>query len=473
MRRLLALTAHDALVAAAGILVVVLACLSPVHNDTWWHLAYGREMAALGGFAQVDRFSHVAAGAAFPNHQWLAERLFYALFSMGGLPLLTAFCAGMLTTGWVLVWRLSRGAALDRLLIVAAAAGASTQVWSIRPQVFTLALLPLAATLLARGRLLWLPALFALWANLHGGVLLGLVVLGAWTATTWLTREPHRWVVTAILAASGLATCLTPLGLRYWPEIVQSVRRSQVHRLQEWQAPDWPPDHLFFWGMAAALLVLGARHLRRLKALPERAMLLSALALLPPASRTLRNIAPFVMLAAPSLTVLLESRPVRTSDHASPWRGAIVAALAVLGMTVVGLAWSRPWAIMGWEPMSPAAAGAIADCPGPLYNTYAGGGPIIWFVPTQPVFVDSRQDHLPAGVVEEATEIERTGHPGSRFAKYRFTCAAVAPSSRLATRLEALGWQRRYQDARWVVLVDASSAARIDQVYPSGHAGRH
>ena len=46
--------------ALAAIALATLACLSPVHNDTWWHLAYGREMAERGGFAQLDRFSQTA-----------------------------------------------------------------------------------------------------------------------------------------------------------------------------------------------------------------------------------------------------------------------------------------------------------------------------------------------------------------------------------------------------------------------------
>jgi hypothetical protein len=104
--------------------------------------------------------------------------------------------------------------------------------------------------------------------------------------------------------------------------------------------------------------------------------------------------------------------------------------------------------------MADAAAAAIAECPRPLYNTYAGGGPIIWLVPSQLVFVDSRQDHLPAGVVAEATEAERSGDPTRLFEKYRFRCAAVPPSSPIVRALTERGWRTSYADDAWAVLIE-------------------
>lgn len=453
------LTFPQALVALAGLSLAAVACLSPVHNDTWWHLAYGREMAAIGGFAQVDRFSHTGYGRPFPNHQWLSERIFYALHVVGGLPLLTAFCAALLTGGWVLCWRLSRGALSDRLLVMAGAVAASTMVWSIRPQAFTVALLPLTLTLLSRHSLGWVPPVILLWSNLHGGVLLGMVAIVVWTCCAFALHDSRRWVLAATLALSAGATFVTPLGVRYWPEIVASLRRSQVNRLQEWQAPAGPPEHVFFWLAAGALVALAAVRWRRLTTLSDRALAITALVLLVPASRSLRNIAPFMMAAGPALSLLLarSSQTASAATRSHPLAAGLVVAGVVGSAVLIALAWATPWRRLNWQPMTPAAAAAIRDCPEPIYNTYAGGGPIIWMVPEQRVFVDSRQDHYPAGVIALATDLENGADPGPAFRKFGVRCAALPPSSPVVGALLKSGWRVAYQDLQWAVLVHTAS----------------
>lgn len=450
----LRLSGGSAVLALAGLTVATLACLSPVHNDTWWHLAYGREMATIGGFAQVDAFSHTAAGRPFPNHQWLSQRIFYALYTTGGLPLLTGFCAALLTSAWVLSWRLARGALIDRLIIMAAAVASATLVWSIRPQVFTVFLLPVAVTMLVRERLAWLPLLTLLWANLHGGVLLGLIAIGVWVAVAFASADRRRrWPLLATFVLSGLATAATPLGLHYWPEILRSLQRSQIHRLHEWQPPAWPPSHLFFWSGVLALLVLGVRRWRHLEGTHDRSLVATAFVLLPPAIRSLRNIAPFMMLAAPAMTCLLgNGRPPTRPSGPSTLNTLAVVAGALAAISVVSTAWSAPWPRLGWQPMTEQAQAAIRQCNGRLYNTYGGGGPITWMVPDRPVFVDSRQDHYPPGFIQVATDIENGADPRQVFERFGIKCAAVAPDTPAASTLMKLGWGRLFQDAQWVVL---------------------
>ena len=59
---------------------------------------------------------------------------------------------------------------------------------TLRPQTFSLLLFALLLTTLRRiedGRVSlgwWLPPLIMVWANLHGGWLVGIGVLGVWTA---------------------------------------------------------------------------------------------------------------------------------------------------------------------------------------------------------------------------------------------------------------------------------------------------
>lgn len=452
---------------SAFLVLVLVACLSPVHNDTWWHLAYGREMAERGGFAQHDWFSHTAWGQVFPNHHWLGQRVLYSAVRLGGVPLATAFCAAFIVGAWLLIWKLTRGPLVERLLIVVAAAAGSTLIWSVRTQVFTIFLLPAVAWQIVRDRLLWVPALILLWANLHGGVLLGLILLGGscLSAAFWNRNRLRARVLCFILSAA--ATLVTPLGLTYWPAIFASLRRSQINRIQEWQDTPLPPEQLLFWGTAGVLVWLAFKARRRLSE-PDSLLVLWAIMLLPSGIRTLRNVAPFMLMAAPAITRLLSS-PIPQAAVQPRDRRALV--FGGLGAIVVGAAvamlWSKPVAMLGWKPISPAARQAIAACPDPLYNRYADGGPIIWFVPGKRVFLDSRQDQYPTALVQRADLVEASGDYRELFGEFSIACAVLPPSSRVAQALIRDGWHESFRDERWTVLVRPDRAARSGQPVPA------
>jgi hypothetical protein len=160
------------------------------------------------------------------------------------------------------------------------------------------------------------------------------------------------------------------------------------------------------------------------------------------------------MLAVPALTRLwyADHDRLESAGRATTAMLGAVAAVAVTATLLVAAAWRGPWQRLQWTPMSPEAAEAIASCEGPLYNLYGGGGPIIWFVPTQKVFLDSRQDQFPDALVNEATAVENGGDPRTLFARHNFRCAALPPSSPTVARLDVEGWRRLYEDSDWVVL---------------------
>src|SRR5262249_52098538 len=141
-----------------------------------------------------------------------------------------------------------------RLLLFVCAMAASTITWSIRPQVFSIVLLPVLVTLVARDR--WLPAtgIMLVWANLHAGMAIGVVVAGSAVVAALLFDRPRLLPRLAGAAAVAGASLVTPLGVRNWTEMVASMARSQANHIQEWQTTPWPPDNLFFWGLAAIFL---------------------------------------------------------------------------------------------------------------------------------------------------------------------------------------------------------------------------
>jgi len=94
MRRLAAwLTPERTITLIMFMGIATLACLSPAHNDTWWHLRSGQEMARTREWMSDDRFTFTVHGAFFWNPSWLAQLIFYGLLLLGGFQLLTFVCA--------------------------------------------------------------------------------------------------------------------------------------------------------------------------------------------------------------------------------------------------------------------------------------------------------------------------------------------------------------------------------------------
>jgi hypothetical protein len=452
----------DRLLTALVFLTIALACgLTPMQTDTWWQLRAGRDMWVSRSVLLTDVYSHTAYGSFWPNHEWLAEAIFYALFRAGGLPLLTLFATGLIVGGWVLSWRLARGPVRDRFIWVGLALIPSSLWWEPRPHAFSLLFIMTTVFLLARRRLWWLPLVFVVWANCHGGVLLGFVLLGAGLGVqTWLAPNTWRKAVLIFLACIAAAT-VTPLGLAFWSEIPKSLSRIHLYPLDEWRRPRVMDLRVLpFWIMAAAFCYGLGRNRHRLRRLaPDDATLSAcALALLPMALSAIRNVGPFLMIAAPALTSLIRIR--RQSDGALQVErhllNAAVMTIAALAV-VVTIAWAyvNRMARLRWAPVPPGALMALQQCPDNLYNRYDEGGYLLWFAPDRKVFMDGRQDPFPPALVLEHIRME-TGSGDFRevFSRHNIHCAYLPAQSPTAARLAGAGWTTLYHDAAWVVLRD-------------------
>jgi hypothetical protein len=438
--------------------VAVAACFSPAQNDTWWHLRVGQDIWNLRAIDLTDRYSHTVNGAYWPNHEWLSQTLMFGVYRLGGLPLLTAIVASIVVATWWLTWRLTPADGVRRLVLCALAIIPSSTAWSIRPQVLTLLLLAVTGLLLVRRWYLLLPPLFLVWANLHAGVMLGFVLLAG--ATVAAALEVRGWPIRLIACVSCavVASMLTPLGPSLWTEVPATLARTRPYGIMEWSAPGLAPLFAPFWLFATALvgLVVAAKPWRG-GVTYSWTMVGAALAMLPPAVSSGRNVPPFMLLAVPAIAVLWSSRtPADQQAGARRERPALNTAIlvvfALIGAAVVGHAWSAPSPRLGWSPLPQQAIAALSACPERIYNRYDEGGYLIWFLRERKVFIDSRQDPYPAALVHAQIKAETTGNYKGLFARYGIRCAFVATESPIARRLAADGWSETYKGPSWSVL---------------------
>lgn len=204
-------------------------------GDTGWHLLTGKWILANGRVPDQDLFSYTKAGQPWIAWEWLWDAAFGWVYLHWGLA--AVLVVNIVVLGTVSAWlfRLARRSADNSLLAIlfTILAMSTTSIhWLARPHLMSWLLILAFYSLLERAQagrprgLLWLPLLTVLWTNLHGGFIIGLIVVGAY-ALGELIRfavEPEggprraalgqarRYLV--VLAACAVATLLNPYGYK-------------------------------------------------------------------------------------------------------------------------------------------------------------------------------------------------------------------------------------------------------------------
>ena len=289
-----------------------------------------------------------------------------------------------------------------------------------------------------------------------------------------MRRDRRRAITLVVLVpVCALATALTPMGFRLWSYIGSSMALSKQTRIDEWR-PAYPtgPFEIAFWVLAVGFVALLIRRGRRLAkaSWADVVSVAAALVVLPLAARAVRNVAAVPAAGDPGGEPAARSGLCGAPRAASPAGAAgrprsdrrrppaaqpalLAAFTAHRARAASSAAWAAPHPRLGWRPLGEAAIEAVRGCPAPVYNRYYDGGFLIWFVPEQRVFVDSRQDPYPLPFLLDQVAIEE-GAPTIRvFDRYGMRCAFLPVGAALGARLGADGWQTRYRDERWIVLV--------------------
>jgi hypothetical protein len=291
-------------------------------TDFWHHLARGRAMVQAHGLINEDRFTYTVHGQPLQDANWLTQLAYYRLYSEGGLPLvqfinsltLAATLAGLV----YLCWRAGGSLWLASLLCVFAFLGL-WQVLVIRPQTFSLLLFVLLYGVLdAAERRRWLlivaPALLALWANVHGGFPVGLVLIGAfflaalWNGVTYhatrFYRDPQVQALGFCLGASVLTTFVNPYGWNVYQYVHTTSATASGRPILEWLPPGISLFMSKMWA-ASVLLVVVAFALPGRR--PTARDVFLVLCFLPPTFGALRMLAWWLLVSAPIVAAQLSA----------------------------------------------------------------------------------------------------------------------------------------------------------------------
>jgi hypothetical protein len=426
------------------------------HTDLWGHLSYGRWIAENRQLPQTEPLLPTAKGVPVIDTAWLSQLIGFEAMNYLGVDGIRVLYTGSIILSLIFVtWAVYRRteSALAALVALAAFGGVSYQLfWVARPQLA--GLVCFCATLVIATSRVWpkwywaaIPVLFALWANLHGSFVMGLVLFGAlgvgrafdvFRRTKSIGMALCDGGFRRLLIAGELAlaaTFLNPYGWGLHYEVLTFARNANLASLVEWDPltlRDYP-------GKAMAVVSLALMWMYR--STPRRITTGEVLAIFGLGLWSLwtaRMIAWWAPVAgyycglhAGAIWRQWWGRPSKYEPRGSWTVAAFAMAMLLFLFTPTGLLATQLFKQSLGQPapkvdpkladlrfrraVSPVtpilAAKYLKEHPpvGQVFNSYEYGDYLLWAVPNIQLFVDSHVHIIPTEIWEHYVEVVNAG----------------------------------------------------------------
>lgn len=376
-------------------------------SDLWWHLGVGRFIWHHHLIPTQECFSYTAPGCYWLNHSWLADVIFFLIYSTGNLDWLQLFKILVIGASFALMLLLSLkqkyslGASLTASCLALLCAQGN-MFFDVRPYIFTYLFGALFYFILDsanrnRNLLLLLPPLMLVWVNLHGGFLVGFFLLAAFLFDTgWkrLRNESSDFLYLSIIFIMCLLiTGLNPASFDIWKIFMGSKDVSVL--LNEWVSPlsiGWIYPYYGY-----LLLVILGFFLTTPKTVRGAIIILffGGLSL-----SSIRHVPLFAILTIPQLAgffnFMVNKLDLKFPKLLKFSRSKIITLMAIALLFIYGGLFFRNYSLsshsMEWElfPHDGVEFLNANNFKLKIFNPYEWGGYFILKAPRYPVFIDGR-----------------------------------------------------------------------------------
>jgi len=466
--------------------------------DLWGHVRFGQAVLSQYHLVLHDPYSYSAAGQYWNNHEWLTEVLMAAIFNHAGvfgLILLKLACTSLVILALAAALAETGSSTLVQFAVLIGSAVVIKPQLQFRPQSFTFALLAALICLLTRdayqraGRLWLAIPILALWANLHGGFIMGIAALGTYSVVSGLQdviagRGYQRAMrLATITGAAILATLATPYGFATWETVGHALRNPYTRVvIVEWQPlasaviAHWQQHRFLISNYDIGIAMIAATGISWALTIETGDLPLFAIAVVMAIAAFIstRNL-PIAMiaLAAPlarhlprawqSMVSVNESaQPPQRSAWIKLINQAILLALSVVIFVQNGL-FSR--ALESPDPYPASACEFMKQHQqrGNILNTFEWGEYLIWnMAPGSKVFIDGRYDTVfPLEIVYKFALFNFNLDGGDAILKeFPNDYVLIKPDSRSRKLMDARAdWKLIYEDAASRLYARRDSAA--------------
>jgi hypothetical protein len=460
-------------------------------GDTGWHIRTGEWILNHRTVPTEDLFSFTKPHQAWFAWEWGWDLLFgliHKFWGLSGVAFVNVIVLGIISVLlYKLALRVSGNEIISFFVAVVAMCGSSVH-WLARPHLLSWPLFLLFLHLIrdlqeGRRRAFYLlPAIAAIWANIHPSFFLGLLLLllaaleealqqfidgRAWPAIYEKCR-PFLWSA----ASCSLASLLNPYSWRLYPHIFAFLKPGSVNNIQEYQSVNFhnPPAGFF----ECMLLLAAAAVFWRLRARNIGATI-SVLFWAHVALFSVRNVPFFLMAAAPVVANMLNDvmahlraprlsfigRTIsQISEDICPFeRQRHVHAFSLLvALILAGLFASGAPGFEGQfnADIFPAAAipTVAASSAGRIFASDQWGGYLIYrLYPAKKVFVDGRADVYGKDLSIVGLGIQNARYDWKRqLNRFAVDMVIVKPDAPLATELKVSpDWAMLFDDGKAIV----------------------
>lgn len=435
-------------------------------SDSFWQIKIGQWILDHGAVPTIDFYSFTRTGAPWISTSWLSQVMFafsYAQWGWAGPVILTA--VGVALSAAIFVYLLDAWIEAPRAVLFAMLALllslhhvlARPHILALPVMVAWVGLLMAAADRRSAPSWAWLP-LMALWANLHGGFVLGLALIGPISLEAVEHAEKGRrlqlflrWVLFGIGAL--IASCCTPYG---WQTLMGATNILSLGELLSLIFEWMPANFATFTSFEGALLgLIALGYYRGLVLSAPRIFLI--LFLTWSALTHVRSIDAFAFLVPLVLAKPLGemfSRPQTDATDGDHWPARYITVTGAL--MILAASWSSTSIYMGHHRFSftmtqtPVAAVDLLEQRKVqrIFNAYQFGGYLI--SRDIPVFVDGRAELYGEKFVMDffkATEGKKPELLPRLLDEHKIDATllvADAPGPQILDQLK--GWRRIYTD---------------------------
>jgi hypothetical protein len=452
-----------------------------------WHIRNGELMLRTHTITRTDFFSSTMAGRPWYAWEWLYDvkiALVHHCWGLNGVVFATALGIA-LTFALLFSWMRSRGTDLFVTvgLVVLAISASSIHMFA-RPHIVSwfltliwFQLLDQAEINRNRRYLYWLPMITIAWVNLHGGFLVGLILVAIYLVAALIHyRENRDWSksLVSVFVMTLLATLVNPYGYKLHVHVYEYLsNRFLMDHIDEFASPNFHgvAQRCFLGLLLIAVTALAARR-EKIRASTLLVMLFAAYSGLY-ASRNLPVSSILLAITAgPVLSAAMKSAggvfskassfSQRMGRVESTSRGHLWPAIAVLlGLVICsgqGNLGGRQFMSAHFdEKRFPAQAASVLEQMGLPRQVFApdywGGYLIYRFYPRMRVVLDDRHDlYGEAFLRDYLTTIHVTPGWEKMLDEKHVEWALLPEKSSLANMLKVSGWKVYYEDETGVLL---------------------
>ena len=415
--------------------------------DLGWHLRYG-QLILSSGLPQSDPFSYTMPSYIYANHEWLQDIILSTWQSWGGLELPSLIFA-ILTTSTIFL-SIPKITVTWQFATIFLSAAIFLSFAGIRPQTVSWLFFVIVLKIIKSQRFfLLLPLIFLVWANLHGGFIIGLISLFIYVLSKTISERKILTKEVSVLILSILVTLINPYQFKLWQEIWKSATDPALRTvIEEWFPLLFAPQPLtIIWSLIFIYFFIKYKSgLSLFEKILYPILFLAAVS-------SGRNM-PFFILATMPFSITFSQKYRK-----------ILIILFYLFLATFLLSVAQIFSPAKIDSVNyPAAAISFLkkqQIEGEIFAPYSWGGYLIWQYPQKKVFIDGRMPSWRQDFIKGESEyalgeyldvLKNKYQLEEVFNKYKIGLVLWSISSRekyteeFTKNLPRSGWKKIYED---------------------------